>query len=338
MIENSEIVAIELAYDRQVSYVKRLRSSGKMHHGYAFVGVEGGGQVLLAQQWVMAALCQKEAEIACYDCLDCTQCTQGIHPQFFHVEGTAADPIGVDDSRAIQKHLYKTVEVGQKQVVLISGAEWMSTQAANALLKISEEPPVGALFLLTTGQVSCISSTLLSRFQRVRVPYVSHKKMQEVIQNIRPDVDRHYRESIVHLADGRLGRLLEYADGRMQKREKMVEDAMFWTDFFQAQLPVRQKMLKERFQPQSKDSTFLHSLPEMLMTLQVVLHDMMLIDFSAGSTGRVFYMHKEILEDLAEQLSRKKILHLSQVIHRLRKMCDHNVNKKLILDYLIVRL
>ena len=71
------------------------------------------------------------------------------------------DTIGIDDIRALQERLYETPQ-GDHTVCLIRSVERLHITAANALLKILEEPPGHVIFCLTAQSVSSVPATVVS--------------------------------------------------------------------------------------------------------------------------------------------------------------------------------
>ncbi len=75
----------------------------------------------------------------------------------------AADKIKVSQIRAVRREIVNSSLSTAGRVVLIYGAEKMQPEAANALLKILEEPPEGVLFLLTATSLAAVLPTIRSR-------------------------------------------------------------------------------------------------------------------------------------------------------------------------------
>jgi len=85
-------------------------------------------------------------------------------PQVHRSKKPAAktDTISIDDIRALQERLYET-GAGEYRCCIIRSIERMQDTAANAFLKILEEPPEGLVFILTTQTPSALLPTILSR-------------------------------------------------------------------------------------------------------------------------------------------------------------------------------
>ena len=164
---------------------------------------------------------------ACGQCASCravmlSEAQPGAHPDLLVVSartvtstGKAARrkiiPVGAvvearDDGHDYEQHVYQFLELRptyRRRVVLVDGAEHLNEQAANALLKLVEEPPHNALFLFLTEDVGLVMPTIVSRTARLNVQPVSDRRMQAGLAAFPPD--------LLELAAGRPG-VLEQAE------------------------------------------------------------------------------------------------------------------------------
>ncbi|WP_424950624.1 DNA polymerase III [Deinococcus sp.] len=162
---------------------------------------------------------------ACGVCASCRAVTlsesqPGAHPDLLVVSprtttstGKAARrriiPVGAivqarDEGRDYEQHVYQFLELRptyRRRVVLVDGAEHLNEQAANALLKLVEEPPHNALFLFLTEDVGLVIPTIVSRSARLTVQPVSDRTLQLRNAALPPD--------LLDLAAGRPGVLAE---------------------------------------------------------------------------------------------------------------------------------
>ena len=76
--------------------------------------------------------------------------------------------IVVDDVRRIADFLHLTPAEGGWRVVVVDGADELNRNAANALLKVLEEPPPRALLLLVCAAAGRLLPTIRSRCRRLR--------------------------------------------------------------------------------------------------------------------------------------------------------------------------
>ena len=107
----------------------------------------------------------------CGQCLPCRKVAAGIHPDvaFLRPEEGKRE-IGVDQARALRADAYIRPNEGARKVYLIDPAEAMNQAAQNALLKVLEEGPPYAAFLLLAGQPGMLLDTIHSRCEQVALP------------------------------------------------------------------------------------------------------------------------------------------------------------------------
>ena len=122
--------------------------------------------------------------------------------------------IVVDDIRAIAGFLRLTPAEGGWRVVVIDGAEHMNRNAANAVLKMLEEPPSRAILLLACAAPGRLPPTIRSRCRRLALPPLSGTDMEAVLGAYLPDLSAEDRTRVAGLAAGSPGRALSLAQDR----------------------------------------------------------------------------------------------------------------------------
>ncbi len=162
--------------------------------------------------------------------------------------------ISRQESREIIKNLSLKPFEGLYKIMIIWLPEYMHPAAANALLKILEEPPRNTLFLLVSNDESKLLSTILSRTQIVHIRPFSDKEIKELL------INQHFIEEdkagqIAHLVDGNINEALRLAREVEDDSHKMFRDWMRlcymgdlmeltkWTEKFNAMTKVAQQTL-----------------------------------------------------------------------------------------------
>lgn len=109
-------------------------------------------------------------------------------PQMHRSKAPAAktDSISIEDVRALQERLYDT-SVGQYRCCIIRSMERMKAEAANAFLKILEEPPKGLVFILTTQSLQTLLPTIVSRSRVIQFQCLSQKEMNPLVSESSED-------------------------------------------------------------------------------------------------------------------------------------------------------
>jgi DNA polymerase III subunit delta' len=130
------------------------------HHAYLFAGPEGGGKSLAARAFVAALLC---SDGGCGACRSCRLALDDKHPNEFIVEPEGRD-IHVDTVKADIWHpAYRTAPEPGRKVFIVREADRLNPSAADALLKVLEEPPADAVFLLLSARPHELPETIPSR-------------------------------------------------------------------------------------------------------------------------------------------------------------------------------
>jgi DNA polymerase III subunit delta' len=142
--------------------------SSAMTHAWLITGPPGSGRSVAALCFAAALQCTSEGLPGCGECRSCTTTMAGTHGDVRRVvpEGLS---IGVDDMRAIVQVASRRPSTGRWQVVLVEDADRLTEGAANALLKVVEEPPPSTVFLLCAPSVDPedIAITLRSRCRHI---------------------------------------------------------------------------------------------------------------------------------------------------------------------------
>ncbi len=120
--------------------------------------------------------------------------------------------IVVEDTRAIAEFFRLTAAEEGWRVVIVDGAEEMNRNAANAVLKILEEPPARALLLLVSHSPGRLLPTIRSRCRRLMLAPPSAPIAAELIRHFRPQLDEVEAAALAALCAGSIGRALELAD------------------------------------------------------------------------------------------------------------------------------
>ena len=111
--------------------------------------------------------------------------------------------IGVDDVRKMKSFFSLSAAEGGRRVALIDSADDLTVAAANALLKVLEEPPKDAVLILISHSPSKLLPTIRSRCRQVRLSSLDPNTLANVVRNAgieAPDPER-----LAALADGSAG-------------------------------------------------------------------------------------------------------------------------------------
>lgn len=148
--------------------LRRSAASGRLAHAYLLVGPSGPAQEL-ALGLAAAALCEGAVAgaVDC-GCASCRAVRGGWHPDLRLVD-LSGSVIRIAHMREVARAASLSPARGRRRVFVVQPADRLSGPAANALLKVLEEPPAPALFILVTEKRFSLPPTVLSRCQLVRV-------------------------------------------------------------------------------------------------------------------------------------------------------------------------
>jgi DNA polymerase-3 subunit delta' len=132
--------------------------------------------------------------------------------------------IVIDDVREAARFLHLTPAEGAWRVVIVDTADDMNRNAANALLKILEEPPRQSLLLLVSHAPGRLLPTIRSRCRRLRLPPLESDALDAALAAAAPDLPADDRHLLPMLAEGSLGRALELAaSGGLDRQREVME-------------------------------------------------------------------------------------------------------------------
>lgn len=141
-----------------------------LSHAYLITGGSGDSRAALIGRLTAAYLCEGEHP-PCGRCRPCRKVAAGTHPD---VSLTAPAPdrqeIAVDQIRSLRADAYVRPNEGSRKVYVIRPADAMNPAAQNALLKVLEEGPAYAAFLLDTDRPGKLLDTVRSRCEPLSLP------------------------------------------------------------------------------------------------------------------------------------------------------------------------
>ena len=259
---------------------------GNRPNAWLLTGRRDTGKTAFARHLAQALLCeQPQAEHQpCGNCPSCHLFAQGSHPDYYELapelpaEGESARKllqIKIDAVRAVLSPLLQSSVRGGLRVVLVQPAETMNTQAANALLKMLEEPPESVVFLLVTHSKDRLLPTIKSRCRPFLLPAPSaeealgYLKTQNTPQAeallafhsgaplfaAEPEQDTMREELCQLLAKPRLLAMLDYA-AAFDKQKWPLAVFLDWLHKWLADTALAQQNLPPLYYPQHQTAIF----------------------------------------------------------------------------------
>lgn len=207
-------------HDSARQVLQRALESGNLPGTYLFVGNNGVGKGALAQAFAQAVAClnpQRQPFDACGGCISCREALRGHNPEIVTLSPAGEQmqiwqfwdrdnhPPGV-----LTHSLPYAPSLGKKRVYIIERAESLNESAANSLLKVLEEPPEYALFILLAAHTARVLPTIVSRCQTVRLFASPVEELTEYLKSTL-GVEASRAEVLAAYAEGRVGQAIRMA-------------------------------------------------------------------------------------------------------------------------------
>jgi len=209
--------------------------AGRLHHAWLITGPAGIGKATLAFRFARRLLAGGAG-----DSLFLPQ----DHPVFHRVAaGTHADLLTIerewddkkkrirgeivaDTAREIPEFLHLTPAEGGWRVVVVDGAEDLNSQAANAVLKMLEEPPRRTVLLLVSAAPGLLLPTIRSRCRHLRLSPLTEAEVAGLLDRYLPGIEPARRDRLAGMAEGSPGRALLLAEGNGVALAEVVSQAL----------------------------------------------------------------------------------------------------------------
>ena len=210
--------------------------SGRLHHAWLITGPEGIGKATLAFRFARRLLAGGAAgtdlallpehpifrRVAAGSHADLLTVEREWDPKRKRVRGE----IVVDDVRRAVDFLRRTPAEGGWRVVVLDGAEDLNRNAANAMLKMLEEPPARAMLLLVCSAAGRLLPTIRSRCRRLRLAPLGEADVAEILGAAMPELAPAERQRLAGLAEGSAGRALQLAEAGAGEYGTLVDEVL----------------------------------------------------------------------------------------------------------------
>jgi DNA polymerase-3 subunit delta' len=211
-------------HSRAVEQITTAWHSRTMHHAWLLAGPRGVGKATFAQAAVRRILAEAAGPPVDLPGLETPAehpivrlVDAGSHPDLRILErlerptGGLARNISVDQVRTLAPLFGSTPFMSAWRAVIVDSADDLEAPAANALLKMLEEPPANCLFLLVSHTPGRLLPTIRSRCRKLDFAPLDDDAMTSVLAEQLPSANSAERSRLIASAEGSPGRALAFA-------------------------------------------------------------------------------------------------------------------------------
>ncbi len=316
-------------HEIKIEIIRKALAQKRIGHAYLFNGIQAIGKKTLAGEFVKAINCEKEDALhdSCGECSSCRKIKKGSHPDVFFVEADGQF-IRIDAIREIQEQMKCKPLEARRRVFIIDDADRMNDQAANALLKMLEEPSLSNILILVTARPYSMPSTIISRCQHMRFnPLRSETVAKFLVDRI--GIDNQRALLLAGLSGGSIGRAMELnEDDIVDYRTELLKllsvthkDEPFSLINFASFLGQGRKEIKQG-----------------LNILSSIFRDALIFRETRKNEMLINQDNYSLISTQAARLSGDQILQNIALVERAGETIDQNVNKSLTLETMAFKL
>jgi len=326
-----------IGHERPTRILKTALRRNSLAHAYLFYGEEGIGKRLVAKALAQAVNCAAKpleehlADDACGECSACLHTESETHPDFVSLEpeGTM---IKIGQVRALQEQIQLKPMAGRYRFVILNEAETMNEEAANALLKVLEEPPGQTILVLITSQPHTILPTVVSRCQKIRFTPLTEQQVMMLLKQ-KKSCDPSQLGRVAALAMGRIGLALEL-DPKTLEAE--------WLKFSQILLGDSSGDMEELLGLAQEYAHDREATQRALQWIGLWLRDLLTIKIQSKPsfvlTGSSSPPEADELLKASTKLDVEEIMAFASLIHWIWKALARNINRQLALEVLLMQI
>ena len=199
------------------------KKRGELSHAYLIVCPDG--VMLKTYMKLFASLIMCDNDGACGECRPCRLIDKEAYADcdFYPKDGDKIKTADIDD--LVSKTIIRPIESDIRMFVLV-GAENMTAEAQNKILKTLEEPPRNVCILIGATTDNALLPTVKSRVKRLDVPPFSDGEIRRALGDEYPDKAK--LESAIALGGGKIGSVIKaYTDGNAEKMQTFCREVLF---------------------------------------------------------------------------------------------------------------
>jgi len=328
-------------------FLQKNLLSEKLAQSYVFFGPRDTGKKSLAQKFAQSVICENQSRVfssaeekillPCGKCQNCLDFERGKFSDYYFLRreinpktGQKRTQVSIDQIRNLIERLNKSsfVKTQTAKVAVIEDAEFLSLEAANALLKTLEEPTGKTVMILLTENLDAILPTILSRSQILRFGAVDFAEIYDELKNF--DYNRDDLKEAVGLAGGRIVLAMKYLSDKQILADKKQLAQKAWALLIDNDFGKFKKI--ESLFSEDKKNEFL---AEWLKEFSLIGRDLLMMKHSLPKSLSNFFLREEY-EKFQSTLNAADLSDFLVKIESTKKMIWQNVSPRLAFENLLL--
>lgn len=306
-----------IGHEHVIRFFSQQQKSGRLAHAYLFQGPLSVGKTTLLFRLAEPLLGAERVLLE-----------KGLHPDFSLHDPDwqeKSDSIAIDTIREIERKAQLKPVQSAYTVIAIAHLDRCTNEAANALLKILEEPPHDTVFLLTTEYPERLPATLRSRTQRFYCAPVAHDAIEALLQARGVPATRARRCAV--LACGAPGIALRCAENT-DEEDRVVSVVRQWLDLFSRPTSI--------FQQTDLLEAEKQTIRSFLLLGHTILHDMLRFLIQKESRFLATIWDEKERKNILDRYAPATLAAISTRITEALRLLQTNASPKLILENLFL--
>lgn len=230
--------------------------------------------------------------------------------------------ISREESRQIIKSLSLKAFEGKYKVMLIWLPEYLHPSAANALLKIIEEPAEKTIFLLVSNNQGKLLGTITSRTQSVHIPAYTDEEIKQILIN-RYQIDERLAKQLAHISQGDLNKALSLSDDISDDTQPEFEQWMrecYTRDYTSL---VKRSEAFQKFGKVNQQQWLIHA--------ENIYRESLMAMMQSDELMRIPEEHKAFVQKFSKTISLEKVAAMTDILNKASYYLERNASAKMTL-------
>lgn len=200
-----------------------MKETGSLGQSFIFSGGAGWGKKALSRSFARLLLCENKKFSGDCACSFCRRIENNQHPDFrYFGEDESKRSFAIAEVRNVLEWMSLRSFEGNAKIAVLIGAERLTTEAANALLKLLEEPPPLSYLVLLTGNPRRLLETIRSRCSIIRLRPVQKETIAAQLE--KKGISKEEAVYLAKKSGGSFSRALEmHEEGEWEEAREFIE-------------------------------------------------------------------------------------------------------------------